>query len=808
MKAPPRISKNALRLTLAASLGIGFVAFSFAGPAKHELEILALTDPQSALSKIPAARALANDRNDQIELSAIALAENNACRVVANWPCQLRASQMAVQAARLSKSTAHYQKAMVQLARAQINLRDFTNAERTLADVRKSLDVVDEREQRADLFLAYSALSMRLGRSELSMQYARDGVAVLRPDEYPELRIRLLRNLVQAMTDSGEYLAARPVAEELVQMAEKIDDPKLQAEVWQARSRISRREHDPETTSIMATRIRKISTTLQNSQLSGMADEIEGYAEVERRNPVAAISLYERARESFARLGFDRDELRVARILADMYVTRDDKNGIVRTVQRLNELSDRIAKTERQKAADDFDEQLNYARQEFEVAQLNSANLREKARVDELRKNNVLAGSLTALSLCALIALGLLYVAQKRTAKRLEATSREKQNALMHTSHDIRNPINGILGITDLLLRSSLSNEQNQQVRTVRDAGRALQVLAQDLLDRGRLEEGKLHLNYAPTSISSMLEGLGNLYRARAAEKGLSLQVRMGPHIPHKVLIDEQRLHQVLSNLIGNALKFTSQGQIEIGLSHTQTRENSTQSILRFEVRDTGPGIGKEDIDHLFKPFEKGRHGHEHGSGAGLGLSISHDLVLLMGGRLQVNSKPGEGSCFFFELTIQTSQEQNANADLSNSNANNLPSRKLTELRVLVVDDDPVNRLLLSTQFESVDCTVSACSDARSALETYSREPFDLVVLDYEMPEKNGAELAANLRSCPHLSAAMPKIIMISGHNESDRPGRHLVDLWVTKPFDFDHLLVAIQQIRPEKAFKNKTNKV
>ena len=246
-----------------------------------------------------------------------------------------------------------------------------------------------------------------------------------------------------------------------------------------------------------------------------------------------------------------------------------------------------------------------------------------------------------------LIAEGLL-LQQARDAA--ESANHAKSRFLAHMSHELRTPLNAILGYAQILRVAELSNRQNIAARTIQQSGEHLLALISDLLDLSLVEAGKLALTPRPVELRAIVRSVADMVAVRAQEKGLAFDWRVAPDVPHGVIADEKALRQVLLNLLGNAVKFTEAGGIALGVRRVS--EAADQVVLRFDVRDTGPGIAPEKQDLIFQPFEQADEDARQAGGTGLGLCISRRIVELMDGHLLVESTPGAGSLFWFEIRV------------------------------------------------------------------------------------------------------------------------------------------------------------
>ncbi|GAA4494655.1 response regulator [Pseudaeromonas paramecii] len=335
-----------------------------------------------------------------------------------------------------------------------------------------------------------------------------------------------------------------------------------------------------------------------------------------------------------------------------------------------------------------------------------------------------------------------------------ESANRAKSEFLAMMSHEIRTPLNGVIGMTDLLGGTALDDKQRRFLRVIRRSGEDLLTIINDILDFSKIEAGKLELECSSFNLNLLLEDLVERFAPVAHGKGLEILCAPPPHTLH-LRGDSKRLSQVLTNLVGNAIKFTEHGQVVLKVQLNELDEE--QVSCRFSVTDSGIGIPKDRQAKLFKAFSQADSSTTRRfGGTGLGLVISQRLVQLMGGQIQLDSEPGRGSDFYFTLTLP--QEKTLRS---------LPSQqRLSSLKVLLVDDNPTNLEILQHQLTAWHCDIVSTQSVAQAMQKLEQglqlgSPINLVITDMMMPDEDGVDLIRQLQQHPQLMS-LPVIILSS----------------------------------------------
>jgi signal transduction histidine kinase/CheY-like chemotaxis protein len=383
----------------------------------------------------------------------------------------------------------------------------------------------------------------------------------------------------------------------------------------------------------------------------------------------------------------------------------------------------------------------------------------------------------------------------ERAVEEARAADAAKSQFLATMSHEIRTPMNGVLGAMDLLKETPLDQRQRRLVRTAAQSGESLMEILNDVLDHSKIEAGKLVLAQSPTSLHSVAMSAAALFRARAETKSLALMLDIEPDVPDGVLADGPRLKQVLLNLLSNAVKFTERGGITLRLA-LQSREPNAVRV-RLEVQDTGVGIQAEELERVFLPFTQfGGTRARLSGGTGLGLSISQRIIEAMGGRIEVTSRVGAGSNFWFTLFLPLAPEMPPRP--VDSDFAGLDGSDHLEGVVMLVEDNEVNRLIGTEMLRSFGLDVKVAYDGAQALQLLEQHRVDLVLMDIGMPVLDGHEATRQLREREtRLKLPRVPVVALTAYAFESDAAKALdagMDAHIAKPYSRERLREIVQR--------------
>ncbi len=395
-------------------------------------------------------------------------------------------------------------------------------------------------------------------------------------------------------------------------------------------------------------------------------------------------------------------------------------------------------------------------------------------------------------------------MASEKARENAEADARARRAFLARMSHEIRTPMNGIMGMTDLALQSNPPEDIAEYLGIIKNASDSLLGILNDVLDFAKVESGRMELEELPLELSELLSQTITLLKPAAEEKGIELTGNVDSRLPEVLSGDPTRIRQILTNLIGNAVKFTEHGSIHIDIEPGPKLPDAAENEIAIagSVRDTGIGIDPEKLESLFDAFTQNDSSisREYG-GTGLGLAICRTLARLMGGDVDAESTPGKGSIFRFKINLKkhAGPVSDAESGISGARDSNADIPHFKGLTVLLAEDNRVNKLVAENLLKRTGINVISCSDGSEAVSSWREYKPELILMDLQMPKMDGTEAARIIRAAEDAESPVP-IIALTAHilDEERKAAEDAgMDGWVGKPIKPSELYAELERLLP-----------
>jgi len=379
-----------------------------------------------------------------------------------------------------------------------------------------------------------------------------------------------------------------------------------------------------------------------------------------------------------------------------------------------------------------------------------------------------------------------------------EETAKMKSQFLANMSHEIRTPINGIVGMSYLVLQTDLTPRQRSYIEKIEESSKSLLAIINDILDLSKIESGKLVIDKVNFNLNKVIKNSLDLIRFNAKKKGLKIKVKYEGNVPKRLYGDSLRLSQILNNLLSNAVKFTQKGEIRL------TIKRAKGDIFRFEVKDTGIGLKKEEQKKIFKAFSQadGSTTRDYG-GTGLGLTISKQLVELMGGKIWVESEYGKGSSFIFELELKEVQIEDENIDINIENSKIQTRLKrdinlLKNCKILLAEDNEINQEIILGLLENSSIKLDIAKNGKEAIEKFKQNRYTLILMDIQMPVMDGYEATKIIRE---IDKNIPIIAITANAMKEDikKSAKYGMNSHINKPIEVEELYEVILRYTPQE---------
>lgn len=492
--------------------------------------------------------------------------------------------------------------------------------------------------------------------------------------------------------------------------------------------------------------------------------------------------------------------------VVDAYADQEEYDMAIMYQEELIRVNDSLNNIEKGKVLSEFQAQLEAVEQDKEIAIVNAKNVSQQRKLEQQKLQQYIyySGGFSALIFVIGLLSRLRYVRRKKAElivkntniaiekRRAEDSEKVKEQFLARMSHEIRSPMNAIMGMTNILRKNKHYKHQDRYLEAIWKSSENLLVILNDIIDLSKLESGRLTIEKVSFRPMDELMKLRELLKFKADQKGIELICTLDKSIPETLTGDPVRLNQVLVNLVGNAIKFTDKGEVQVSINLKKTYDSYI--IIESSIKDTGIGIPKEQIDEIFESFiQADSDTAKKYAGTGLGLTISKELVQLQGGQINVQSEPGIGSKFSFEIPFFLGKE------IEDKKSKGGIKASLKGLHVLLVEDNEFNIMVAKDELNDIikDVLIDQAKNGRQALDLLTDNDYDLILMDIEMDEMNGYEAARAIRKLDGIKKYTPIIAITASALKSDI--QKCLDAGmndhVAKPFTPDELKTKIENL-------------
>ncbi len=489
------------------------------------------------------------------------------------------------------------------------------------------------------------------------------------------------------------------------------------------------------------------------------------------------------------------------------YAKSKDYDNAIKMQEKLMAISDSMREAEKTKAIEYFQKEFELALSEDEIALANARNTSQEAQIKQqnLQRYIYFAGGVSILILVVGMLSRLSYMRRSRLElevqskkiylekKRAEESEKVKEKFLAKMSHEIRSPMNAIVGMTNILKKNRRYPSQERYLDAISQSSDSLLVILNDILDLSKIEDGSIQIEHLPFKPINELMKLREILKYKAEEKGVDLRCELDEKIPEVLIGDPVRLNQILINLTGNAIKFTKKGNVFVSIRLKKQQDNIAH--LEIKVEDTGIGISPDRLEQIFESFTQAESTttRQYG-GTGLGLTISKELIEIQNGHIAVESEVGRGSVFTFVIPFEIGSPEIEKYEEVTEH-----STQLNGLKVLLVEDNEFNIMVATDELNEIISNVklSLANNGREALEKVQEQDFDLVLMDIEMEEMNGYDATVAIRKLESPSANVPIIAVTANaiKEEIDKCFESGMNDHISKPFSPDDLKSKIVEL-------------